>query len=204
MRRQRLENVVWEAGALSLEEREQLNGNRGAVLWFTGLSGSGKSTIAKRLERVLYERGVHTMFLDGDNLRHGLNADLGFSPEDRAENIRRVSEVASIGFSHASVVLCCFISPYTRDRDYARSVVPEGRFFEVYTKCDIEVLKRRDPKGFYARALRGEIKEFTGVTAPYEEPANAEIVVETDLDSPDVIVEKLLKMLEDAGIIPAA
>ena len=204
MRRQRLENVVWEAGALSLEEREKLNGNRGAVLWFTGLSGSGKSTIAKRLERALYERDVHTMFLDGDNLRHGLNADLGFSPEDRAENIRRVSEVASIGYSHAGVVLCCFISPYIRDRDYARSVVPEGRFFEIYTKCDIEVLKRRDPKGLYARALRGEIKEFTGISAPYEEPEEPEIVVETDLDSPDVIVEKLLKMLEDAGIIPAA
>ncbi len=203
MRRQRLENVVWEAGALSLEEREKLNGNLGAVLWFTGLSGSGKSTIAKRLERALYERGVHTMFLDGDNLRHGLNADLGFSPEDRAENIRRVSEVASIGYSHAGVVLCCFISPYTRDRDYARSIVPEGRFFEIYTKCDIEVLKRRDPKGLYARALRGEIKEFTGISAPYEEPEEPEIVVETDLDSPDVIVEKLLKMLEDAGIIPA-
>jgi adenylyl-sulfate kinase len=143
------------------------------------------------------------MFLDGDALRHGLNGDLSFSPEDRAENIRRSAEVASIGFSHASVVLCSFISPYRRDRDYARGVVPGGRFFEIYTKCDLEVLKRRDPKGLYAKALRGEIKNFTGISAPYEEPANAEIVVETDLDSSEVIVEKLLKMLEDAGIIPA-
>jgi adenylyl-sulfate kinase len=144
------------------------------------------------------------MFLDGDNLRHGLNSDLGFSPEDRAENIRRVSEVAALGFSHASVVVCSFISPYSRDRDYARSVVPGGRFFEIYTKCDLEVLKRRDPKGLYAKALSGEIKQFTGISAPYEEPRNAEIVVETDIDSPDVIVEKLLKMLEEAGIIPVA
>ncbi len=203
-RSQRLQQVVWEAGALALAEREQLNGHKGAVLWLTGLSGSGKSTIAKLLERKLFERRVHTMFLDGDNLRHGLNADLGFSPEDRAENIRRVSEVAAIGFSHANVVLCSFISPYIRDRAYARSVVPQGRFFEIYTKCDLEVVKRRDPKGLYAKALRGEIKQFTGVTAPYEEPQIPEIVVETDIDSPDRIVEKLLKLLEEAGIIPAA
>ncbi len=203
-RSQRLQQVVWEAGALALAEREQLNGHKGAVLWLTGLSGSGKSTIAKLLERKLFERRVHTMFLDGDNLRHGLNADLGFSPEDRAENIRRVSEVAAIGFSHANVVLCSFISPYIRDRAYARSVVPQGRFFEIYTKCDLEVAKRRDPKGLYAKALRGEIKQFTGVTAPYEEPQIPEIVVETDIDSPDRIVEKLLKLLEEAGIIPAA
>ena len=200
-RRARLEHVVWEAGALTLEDREKLNGHRAAVLWFTGLSGSGKSTVAKHLERALYGRGIHTMFLDGDNLRHGLNGDLGFSPEDRAENIRRAAEVAALGFSHGGVVLCSFISPYTRDRDYARDILPAGRFFEVYIKCDLEVLKRRDPKGLYAKALRGEIKQFTGITAPYEEPANPELVVETDIDSPDAIVEKLLRMLEEAGII---
>jgi bifunctional enzyme CysN/CysC len=204
MRRQRLEHVAWEAGALTREERETLNGHQGAVLWFTGLSGAGKSTVAKYLERRLLERSVHTLFLEGDSLRHGLSGDLGFSPEDRAEHIRRVAEVASLGFAHASVVLCSVISPYGRDRDYARSTVPQGSFFEVYTKCDLEVLKRRDPKGLYAKALRGEIKHVTGVTAPYEEPENAELVVETDVESPDVIVEKLLKMLEDAGIISAA
>jgi len=202
-RRQRSEHVVWEAGALDLAERETLNGHKAAVLWFTGLSGSGKSTIAKKLERMLFERGVHTMFLDGDTLRHGLNGDLGFSPEDRAENIRRSSEVAAIGFSHANVVLCSFISPYLRDRAYARGILPEGRFFEIYTKCDLEVLKRRDPKGLYAKALRGEIKHFTGISAPYEEPEQAELVVETDVDSVDAIVDKLLKLLEHAGIIAA-
>ena len=200
-RRQRSENVVWEAGALSLEERAALNGHKGAVLWFTGLSGSGKSTVAKQLERRLYERKVHTMFLDGDNLRHGLNGDLGFSAEDRAENIRRVSEVASVGFAHGNVVLCSFISPYQRDRNFARSLVQEGQFFEIYAKCDIEVLKRRDPKGLYAKALSGEIKNFTGISAPYEAPANAEIVVETDVDTPEQIVDKLIDLLISAEII---
>jgi len=200
-RRQRSENVVWEAGALSLTERETLNKHKAAVLWFTGLSGSGKSTIAKRLERVLYERGVHTMFLDGDNLRHGLNGDLGFSPEDRAENVRRVAEVAALGFSHANVVLCSFISPYQRDRDFARTIVPEGRFFEIYTKCDIEVLKRRDPKGLYAKALKGEIKNFTGISAPYEAPSDPELMLETDIKTPEELVEMVVKMLENAGIV---
>ncbi|MEM7343049.1 MAG: sulfate adenylyltransferase subunit CysN [Chloroflexota bacterium] len=200
-RRARSENVVWEAGALTLAEREDLNKHKASVLWFTGLSGSGKSTVAKQLERTLYERGVHTMFLDGDNLRHGLNGDLGFSPEDRAENIRRVSEVAALGFSHGSVVLCSFISPYIRDRDFARSIVPEGQFFEIYAKCDIEVLKRRDPKGLYKKALSGEIKNFTGITAPYEEPENAELVIETDIDSPEESVRKVVEMLEQTGII---
>jgi bifunctional enzyme CysN/CysC len=199
-RRQRSENVVWEAGALTLTERETLNKHKGAVLWFTGLSGSGKSTIAKALERKLFERGIHTMFLDGDNLRHGLNGDLGFAPEDRAENIRRVSEVAALGFSHASVVLCSFISPYLRDRDFARTIVPEGRFFEIYAKCDIEILKRRDPKGLYAKALAGEIKSFTGISAPYEEPENAELVVETDVESVEESVEKVILMMKNAGI----
>lgn len=201
IRRRRSENVVWEAGSLSLEERESLNQHKGAVLWFTGLSGSGKSTIAKQLERILYERGIHTMFLDGDNLRHGLNGDLGFSPEDRAENIRRVAEVAALGFAHGNVVLCSFISPYQRDRNYARSIVQDGRFFEIYTKCDIEVLKRRDTKGLYARALSGEIKNFTGISAPYEEPENAELVLETDLKQPDDLIQMIIRSLEEQGII---
>ncbi len=200
-RRLRSANVVWEAGVLSLEERANLNGHQAAVLWFTGLSGSGKSTVAKLLERKLYERNVHTMFLDGDNLRHGLNGDLGFSAEDRAENVRRVAEVAALGFAHGSVVLCSFISPYERDRQFARSIVPEDSFFEIYAKCDLEVLKRRDPKGLYAKALTGEIKNFTGISAPYEEPTNADLVIETDVVSPEDSVAQVIAMLEEAGVI---
>ncbi len=203
IRRERSKNVVWEAGALELSEREELNKHKGAVLWFTGLSGSGKSTIAKALERKLYERGVHTMFLDGDNLRHGLNGDLGFSAEDRAENIRRVAEVAALGFSHANVVLCSFISPYQRDRRYARAVVPDDRFFEIFAKCDLEVLKRRDPKGLYEKALRGEIKNFTGISAPYEEPDNAELIIETDIITVEDAVEQVIALLIENGVIPA-
>lgn len=204
MRRRRQEQVARDTGGISLAERETLSGHPAAVVWFTGLSGSGKSTIAKQLERKLFGRGVHTMFLEGDSMRHGLSGDLGFSPEDRAEHIRRVAEVASLGFAHANVVLCSCISPYSRDREYARSIVPDGRFFEIFVKCDLQVLKRRDPKGLYARALSGEIKHFTGVSAPYEEPGNAELVVETDVDTVDVIVERLLALLEQAGIVPKA
>jgi len=202
MRRRRQEQVALETGGLSLAERETLSGHRAAVVWFTGLSGSGKSTIAKQLERRLYRRGVRTMFLEGDNMRHGLSGDLGFSPEDRAEHIRRVAEVALLGFAHANVVLCSCISPYSRDRDYARSIVPNGSFFEVYTKADLQVLKRRDPNGLYAKALSGEIKNFTGISAPYEEPTDAELVAETDIDTVEEIVDRLLRMLEQAGIVP--
>ncbi len=202
VRRPVSQNVVWESGALTREMRERLKGHKAAVLWFTGLSGSGKSTVAKALERRLFEMGVHTFFIDGDNLRHGLNGDLGFTPEDRAENIRRAAEVARLAFEHGNVVLASFISPYERDREFARSLIPAGRFFEVYVKCDVEVCKRRDPKGLYARALRGEIKNFTGVDAPYEEPRAPELVVETDLQSVDDIVETILQELVRVGIVP--
>lgn len=201
IRRARSENVVWEAGALTLEEREHQNSHKAAVLWFTGLSGSGKSTVAKALERKLYELNVQTMFLDGDNLRHGLNGDLGFSPADRAENIRRVAEVAGLGFAHGNVVLASFISPYQRDRDFARSILPDGRFIEIFAKCDLEVLKRRDPKGLYAKALSGEIKNFTGISAPYEEPNSPEIVIETDIEDVESSVSKLIALLQEKGII---
>ena len=189
-------NVVWEAGSLSMEKREALKGHKGAILWFTGLSGSGKSTIAKKLEERLYDMKVHTMFLDGDNLRHGLNGDLGFSAADRQENIRRVSEVAKLGLTHGNIVLCSFISPYARDRDIARNLAPEGQFFEIFVKVDIEVAKRRDPKGLYAKALSGEIKNFTGISAPYEAPERPELVVETDIESLDAIVEKIVGLLQ--------
>ncbi len=200
-RRQRSANVMWEAGALSQGERESLNGHEAAVLWFTGLSGSGKSTVAKILERKLFEMSVQTMFLDGDNLRHGLNGDLGFSAEDRAENIRRVSEVAALGLSHGNIVLASFISPYARDRAFARSIVPDGRFVEIYAKCDLDVLKERDPKGLYAKALSGEIPNFTGISAPYESPQNPDVVIETGSGDPEDLANQILKYLIAKGII---
>lgn len=194
-------NVFWEQEGISLADRERLNGHKAAVLWFTGLSGSGKSTIAKKLEQRLFAEKIHTMFLDGDNLRHGLNGDLGFSDQDRQENIRRVGEVAKLGFAHGQVVLATFISPFAQDRQLARELIPAGRFFEIYVKCDLELCKRRDPKGLYAKALRGEIPNFTGVSSPYEEPQNPDLVVETDLHSTDEIVERIIGRLKQEGIL---
>lgn len=199
--RQRSANVVWEQTAITLPMRETLNGHQAAVLWFTGLSGSGKSTISQTLEQRLYGLGVRTFSLDGDNVRHGLNGDLGFSPQERMENIRRVAEVAKLAFEHGNIVLCTFISPYAADRAVARSLVPEGRFWEVYVKCDLSVCQQRDPKGLYARALQGEIPNFTGVTAPYEEPQQPEIVVETDLHTADALSVKILQELMRAGVV---
>ncbi len=195
------DNVVWEQTAITRPMREALNGHQAAVLWFTGLSGSGKSTVAKALEQMLYDLGVRTFLLDGDNVRHGLNGDLGFSAEARAENIRRVAEVAKLAFDHGNIVLCALISPYVVDRDAARSLVPEGRFWEVYVKCDMEVCKQRDPKGLYARAARGEIANFTGVTAPYEEPQQPDLVLETDLRSAGELAQRILEELAHAGIV---
>lgn len=196
-------DVTWEVGGVTLSMREQQNGHKAAILWFTGLSGSGKSTVAKKLEQRLFELGGRTMFLDGDNLRHGLNGDLGFSDADRNENIRRAAEVARLGYSHGSMVLCTFISPFQQDRDFARSLVPEGRFFEIFVKCDLEVCKRRDPKGLYAKALRGEIANFTGISSPYEEPQQPELVVETDLHSTEELVDSIIAALVKRGILSA-
>jgi adenylyl-sulfate kinase len=145
---------------------------------------------------------VQTFYLDGDNVRHGLNGDLGFSAEDRKENIRRVAEVAKLAFEHGSVVICTFISPFAADRDFARTLIPDPHFLEIYVKCDLEVVKRRDPKGLYARALRGEIPEFTGVSSPYEAPAAAELVVETDVRSAEEIVEEIWEELIRRGVAP--
>jgi bifunctional enzyme CysN/CysC len=195
-------NVVWEQQGISLAQREERNGHKAAILWFTGLSGSGKSTIAKKLEQVLFAEGVRTMYLDGDNLRHGLNGDLGFSSADRQENIRRAGELAKLSFAHGNITLACFISPFRADRRFARGLVVNGRFLEIYVKCDLEVLKRRDPKGLYAKALAGELPDFTGVSSPYEEPENPEITVETDIQSVDEIVAHILAALRQRGLLP--
>ena len=171
------------------------------VLWFTGLSGSGKSTVARKVVGTLFEQGCQVAMLDGDNVRHGLCGDLEFTDRDRSENIRRVGEAAKLFFEQGNIVACTFISPFESDRDFVRSIMPDGHFLEVHIKCDIEVCKRRDPKGLYKKAMAGEIKDFTGISSPYEEPVNPEIVVETDIDHIDAIVAKIMTQLQDRGII---
>jgi bifunctional enzyme CysN/CysC len=194
--------VVWEDWNIPREEREVRSGHGAGVLWFTGLSGAGKSTLARALERRLFERGVLTMLLDGDQLRHGLNADLGFSPADRAENIRRVGEVARLFFEQGCVVLCTFVSPYAADRARARGLLPEGRFVEVHVDCELATLRRRDPKGLYARAEAGDLGELTGVTAPYEVPEEPELRLHTGEASVEALVDRLMDELVARGMVP--
>ena len=194
-------NITWTDADVTHEARILRNGHRAAILWFTGLSGSGKSTLAKAVEKALFVRRCHTYILDGDNIRFGLNRDLGFSPEDRTENIRRIGEVANLMMDAGMICLTAFISPYRADRQAARDIAPAGRFIEVYTKCSLEECERRDPKGLYERARAGEIAEFTGVTAPYEEPLRPEIVVETDREDVDACVARILEELETRGIL---
>jgi adenylyl-sulfate kinase len=196
-------NIRWETGALTQTQREVLNGHKAAVIWFTGWSGSGKTTIAKALElRLFRTKRCHTIFLDGDNLRHGLNGNLGFSKEDRIENIRRTAEVAKLGCAHGNIVLCSFISPYAKDRAFCRNLMIAQAFIEVYVKCDKEVLIHdRDPKGLYAKAIAGDIPNFTGISAPYEVPENPELVVESDKETVDEIVDKLMALLESRRLL---
>jgi bifunctional enzyme CysN/CysC len=194
-------NVVWEGLNVPREDREAKNDHKAAVVWLTGLSGSGKSTIAKEVEKRLFDRDVQTMLLDGDNVRHGLCGDLGFSPNDRKENIRRVGETARLFFEQGNVTFCSFISPYQEDRDRIRELLPDGRFFEVHVDCPLEVCKERDTKGLYEKAEKGEIANFTGVSAPYETPAAPEIVVHTDEDDVDTCVDRIIEALEAEGIV---
>jgi bifunctional enzyme CysN/CysC len=180
---------------VSRHEHEVRNAHKACVVWFTGYSGAGKTTLATALERRLFDMGLQTVVLDGDQVRKGLCSDLGFSAADRAENIRRVGEVASLMFEAGHVVLCSFISPYAQDRHFVRSLIPEGSFFEIYVRCGLEVCIQRDPRGSYAKALRGEISDFTGVSSPYEPPADPELVAATDLHPVETIVGQLLKLL---------
>jgi adenylylsulfate kinase len=170
------------------------------LIWFTGLSGSGKSTIAHSLEERLYHDGARTMVLDGDNVRHGLNSDLGFSDEDRQENIRRLGEVSKLFIDAGVVVLTAFISPFRRDRERVRELVGGGDFLEVYCRCPLEVCEERDVKGLYKRARRGEIKEFTGISSPYEAPMNADVVVDTDKSTLEECVDQIMVSLRQRGL----
>ena len=202
---QRSTNVHWHEGHVSREEREKRGGHRGAILWFTGLSGSGKSTLANAVDHRLHELGLRSFVLDGDNIRHGLNGDLGFSPEDRTENIRRIGEVAKLFAESGTIVLTAFISPYRADRDRIRETsARDGDFVEVFVYCPLDVCEQRDPKGLYAKARAGEIPEFTGISAPYEEPVSAELMVDTSAATLDECVEEVLSYLASSGYIQSA
>ncbi|QHE51615.1 adenylyl-sulfate kinase [Pontibacillus sp. HMF3514] len=194
-------NITWHDSVVSKEDRQTLNHHQSPVLWFTGLSGSGKSTLSVEVEKALHKRGVHAYRLDGDNVRHGLNKNLGFSPEDRTENIRRIGEVAKLMNDAGLITLTAFISPYREDRDHVRALFNEGEFIEVYTKCSLEEAENRDPKGLYKKARSGEIKGFTGVDAPYEEPNEPEIIVETDKQSLEESVQQVMDHLHRIGAL---
>jgi adenylylsulfate kinase len=194
-------NVHWHQGVLGRADRRRALGHGSGVIWFTGLSGSGKSTIANEIERILMDRGVHSYVLDGDNIRHGLNADLEFSEHDRTENIRRVGEVSRLFVDAGLVVLTAFISPFRKDRETARSLFDPGEFFEVYTRCSLELCEIRDPKGLYAKARKGEIEEFTGIESPYEEPEKPELILDTEALSLEDCTRKVTDMMEKSGII---
>jgi bifunctional enzyme CysN/CysC len=195
------ENVRWQAWNIPRHERERRTGHHAAVIWLTGLPGSGKTTIARAVERRLFDDGCQTMLLDGDQLRHGLCGDLGFSPAERAENIRRAGEAARLFFEQGSLVLCAFVSPYQTDRNQIRSLLPEGAFIEVFVSAPLETCMRRDPKGLYARARRGEVPQLTGVGAPYEIPTAAEVVLDTERTSVDDSVGQLLEALRARGVL---
>lgn len=194
-------NTVWHQATVTRSRREALNGHRSAVLWFTGLSGAGKSTLANAVESELHRLGCRTYVFDGDNIRHGLCKDLGFSDEDRTENIRRIGEVAKLCLDAGVMVLTAFISPFRKDRQWVRSIVPEGDFVEVYCKCPLSVCEDRDVKGLYRRARSGEIKEFTGISSPYEEPEHAELVVDTASNSIEECVAQVVGYLHQQGML---
>lgn len=188
-------NVTWHETSLTKELRRKQNGHESTVLWFTGLSGSGKSTIANAVAKELYNRNIRSYVLDGDNIRHGLNKDLGFSEEDRTENIRRIGEVSKLFVDSGQFVLTAFISPFRADRQIVRDLLEEGEFIEVYIKCPIEECEVRDPKGLYDKARKGIIKDFTGIDSPYEEPEQPEIVLESDQYSIEECVEQVIGYL---------
>lgn len=196
-------NVVWHSHPVDQAIRAQQKSQRPLVIWFTGLSASGKSTIAGALEQILTVQGYHTYLLDGDNVRHGLCKDLGFSDADRTENIRRIGEVARLMADAGLIVLTAFISPFRADRQIARDILPEGQFVEVFVDTPIDVCRRRDPKGLYARAERGEIKKFTGIDSPYEAPEAPEVHIRADRLSVAESVNHLLAHLHQMGALHA-
>lgn len=198
-------NVIWHEPTVTRDRRAKNNGHRSVILWFTGLSGAGKSTIAHALEEQLYQLGANTYVLDGDNVRHGLCGDLGFSDADRNENIRRIGELAKLFIDAGVIALTAFISPFQADRQQARELVPDGDFIEIHVKCPLEVCETRDPKGLYKKARAGLIKGYTGISSPYEIPENPEIVIDTSIRDIDQCVMQIIDYLILKQIIaPAA
>ena len=198
---QKATNITWHQGQVKKQDRERLLEQKGVVLWYTGLSGSGKSTLALAVEEKLFQQGHLGMVLDGDNIRHGLNKNLGFSPKDREENIRRIGEVAKLFADAGLITMTAFISPYRKDRDNARDLLPAGEFIEIYVKVPLDVAEERDPKGLYKKARNGEIPEFTGISAPYEEPLKPELLIDTsqlDLEKSTAVV---IDYLKEKGIV---
>jgi len=194
-------NIVYHQATVTKDRRNILNKHQSKVIWFTGLSGSGKSTLAHALEEKLFNLGCRTFVLDGDNVRHGLNSNLSFSEIDRTENIRRISEVSKLMLEAGLIVMTAFISPFTKDRDDARSLISKDNFIEIYCKASLEVCESRDVKGLYKLARAGEIKNYTGIDSPYEKPKNPELIIDTDQQSLDESIANILDFLELNGVI---
>ncbi|MBD9360701.1 adenylyl-sulfate kinase [Methylomonas fluvii] len=194
-------NTVWHHATVTRSRREILNGHKSAILWFTGLSGAGKSTLAHAVEERLYQLKCRTFVLDGDNVRQGLCGDLGFSHQDRQENIRRIAEVAKLMLEAGTIALTAFISPFRAERQYARNLVPHGDFIEIYCNCELSVCEQRDVKGLYKKARQGDIKLFTGISSPYEVPENPEMIVGTGIYELEACVDQVMSMLEQRGVI---
>lgn len=193
--------VVWHSSLVTREQREAANGHKAAVVWFTGLPGSGKSTTAHEVERQLFAMGCQAYVLDGDNVRHGLSADLGFSPEHRDEHLRRIAELSLLIYRAGMIVLCAFVSPTRASRDKVRGLIPAGAFFETWCQCPVSVCADRDPKGFYAKAQAGQIKNYTGISAPYEEPDTAELVLDTAAHPAEHCAGSVIELLQRRDII---
>lgn len=201
MKQQKATNVTWHSHVVKRKDRESILKQKGVVLWFTGLSGSGKSTIANEVAFKLHMKGKLSYILDGDNIRHGLNKDLGFSPEDRKENIRRIFEVTNLFLDAGLIIMTAFISPYRVDRNLCRELVGKERFIEIYVKASLDTCENRDPKNLYKKARAGEIKDFTGINAPYEAPENSELVIDTDKCNVEESADLILHKLGELGFI---
>ncbi len=194
-------NIVWYQTSITKEDRRKQTGQKSVIVWFTGLSGSGKSTLSNAVEVELFKQNVRTYLLDGDNIRSGLNKNLGFTEEDRKENIRRIGEVAKLFVDSNTIVLTAFISPFESDREMVRELVEEEEFIEIYVKASLETCESRDPKGLYKKARSGEIKNFTGIDSPYEAPSNPELVVDTEHESIEECTQKVVQFLKERGFI---